>query len=69
MNTAPGCLSVRHPHRESPELFTIAQVSQACGLPNGVIMQLVPRTWTPVGWMYTAAQLGAATAIAADLRR
>jgi hypothetical protein len=69
MNTAAGCLSVRHPHRESPELFTIAQVSRACGLPAGVIMQLVPRTWTPAGWMYTAAQRAAATDIAADLRR
>jgi hypothetical protein len=69
MNTAPGCLSVRHPHRESPELFTIAQVSRASGLPAGAIMQLVPRTWTAAGWMYTGAQLAAATDIAAGLRR
>jgi hypothetical protein len=51
------------------EAVTIAQVGRACGLPAGVIMQLVPRTWTPAGWMYTAAQLAAASDIAAGLRR
>jgi hypothetical protein len=34
-----------------------------------VIAQLVPRTWTEAGWMYTAAQVRAAVDIAARLRR
>lgn len=50
-------------------LFTIRQVSQACGLPGPVIMQLVPRTWTAAGWMYTASQLRDAAVIAANMRR
>lgn len=50
-------------------LFTIQQVGQACGLPGPVIMQLVPRTWTAIGWMYTASQLHDAAVIAANMRR
>lgn len=50
-------------------LFTIKQVGDACGLPGPVIMQLVPRTWTDEGWMYTAEQLRAAVVIADNLRR
>jgi hypothetical protein len=50
-------------------LYDIAAVSKASGLPCPVIMQLVPRTWTETGWQYTGAQLAAAVAIAADLRR
>jgi hypothetical protein len=50
-------------------MHAINEVSDACGLPGPVIMQLVPRTWTDAGWMYTAEQLEAAVGIAADLRR
>lgn len=50
-------------------LYTIKDVGNACGLPGPVIMQLVPRTWTKEGWMYTREQLDAAVTIAADLRR
>jgi hypothetical protein len=52
-----------------PRLYTIKEVGDACRLPGPVIMQLVPRTWTPAGWMYTAEQLRAAVVIADDLRR
>jgi hypothetical protein len=52
----------------SAQLFTIKQVGDACGLPHPVIMQLVPRTWTEAGWMYTNEQLLAAIAIADNLR-
>ncbi|WP_261779359.1 hypothetical protein [Rhodococcus erythropolis] len=37
--------------------FSIKDVSEASGLPQPVIAQLVSRTWTAAGWMYTAAQL------------
>ena len=51
-------------------LFTIKEVSQACGLPGPVIMQLVPRTWVePLGWLYTQDQISAAIAICEDLHR
>lgn len=50
-------------------LYTIKDVGDACGLPGPVIMQLVPRTWTDEGWMYTGDQLDASVFIAADLRR
>jgi hypothetical protein len=50
-------------------LFTISEVGDACGLPGPVIMQLVPRTWTADGWMYTRDQMRTAIEIAADLRR
>jgi hypothetical protein len=52
----------------SAQLFTIKQVGDACGLPHPVIARRVPRTWTGVGWLYTAEQLLAAIAIAEDLR-
>jgi hypothetical protein len=52
-----------------PQLHTINDVVEACGLPGPVIMQLVPRTWTNEGWMYTAEQLDAAVVIAAEHRR
>lgn len=49
-------------------LFTIKEVSQACGLPGPVIMQLVPRTWVePVGWLYTLDQIREAITISEDL--
>jgi hypothetical protein len=44
--------------------FTIADVAKACGLPQPVIAQIVPRTWTAEGWMYTEAQLEQAVEIA-----
>jgi hypothetical protein len=49
--------------------LSIADVAAACGLPQPVIAQLVPRTWTEAGWMYTEAQLHEAVAIAAGLTR
>ncbi len=52
-----------------PRLFTIKDVVKACGLPGPVIMQLVPRTWTDAGWMFTAEQLEASVSIAAEHRR
>jgi hypothetical protein len=49
-------------------LFTIKQVGDACGLPQPVVAQLVPRTWTDAGWMYTADALAYAVRIAPDVR-
>ncbi|MDT5232250.1 MAG: hypothetical protein QOJ56_2807 [Mycobacterium sp.] len=48
--------------------LTIADVAKACGLPQPVIAQLVPRTWTDAGWMYSPAQLQAAVEIADAMR-
>ena len=48
--------------------FTIADVADACGLPQPVVAQLVPRTWTDEGWMYTADQLRFAVEIGPDVR-
>jgi hypothetical protein len=61
----------RRPARTSQpdRLYTIKEVGDACGLPGPVVMQLVPRTWTDDGWMYTGGQLDAAVLIAGDLRR
>lgn len=55
----------------SPEMFTVKDVAEACGLPQPVVAQLVPRTWAAAegGWMYTADQLRSAVEIAAELRR
>ena len=53
----------------NPHLFTIKDVVKACGLPGPVIMQLVPRTWTDAGWMFTAEQVQASVEIAAEHRR
>lgn len=44
--------------------LTIADVAKACGLPQPVIAQVVPRTWTAKGWMYTNAQVQEAVEIA-----
>lgn len=54
---------------DAGRLHTIAEVGAACGLPGPVIMQLVPRTWTDAGWMYTDMQLRDAVAISAEIRR
>lgn len=60
----------RHHQPGFAGLFTIKEVSQACGLPGPVIMQLVPRTWVePFGWLYTGDQLNAAIAISEGLQR
>ncbi|MFB1298619.1 hypothetical protein ACAG24_024215 [Mycobacterium sp. pW049] len=59
-NAAPMC--GEHPR------FTIADVADACGLPQPVVAQLVPRTWTDAGWMYTADQLQYAVQIGPDVR-
>jgi hypothetical protein len=40
------------------------QQKQSPKLPQPVIAQLVSRTWTQGGWMYTRAQLQSATEIA-----
>ncbi|WP_236950535.1 hypothetical protein ACORG1_33875 (plasmid) [Mycobacterium sp. TJFP1] len=37
--------------------FSIKDVAEASGLPQPAIAQLISRTWTAAGWMYTAAQL------------
>jgi hypothetical protein len=49
-------------------LFTVKEVGDACGLPQPVVAQLVPRTDTDAGWMYTAEQLAYAMDIAPDVR-
>lgn len=54
---------------DAGRLHTIAEVVAACGLPGPVILQLVPRTWTDVGWMYTDTQLREAVVIAGEIRR
>jgi hypothetical protein len=41
-------------------VFTVKDVADACGLPQPVIAQLVPRSWTDDGWMYTQDQLQSA---------
>ena len=48
---------------------TIDEVVAACGLPGPAVMQLVPRTWTDYGWMFTTEQLNASVVIAEELRR
>jgi hypothetical protein len=49
-------------------LFTIKDVAVACGLPQPVVAQWVPRTWTREGWMYTAEQLQCAIEIGRNAR-
>jgi len=58
-------------HTRTPDaevLVTVATVAQACNLPQPVVAQLVPRTWTDNGWMYTTAQLEFAVQIAPEVR-
>jgi hypothetical protein len=52
----------------SAATFSVKDVSDASGLPQPVVAQLVPRTDTPEGWMYTAEQLQYAIDIAAEIR-
>jgi hypothetical protein len=59
-----AAVTMGEPHR----LFTIADVAKACSLPQPVVAQLVPRTWTDDGWMYTADQLQYAVRIGPDVR-
>ncbi|WP_242456317.1 hypothetical protein [Mycolicibacterium sp. P1-18] len=54
---------------EVEPVYTIKDVASACGLPQPVIAQVVPRTWTDTGWMYTGAQIRAAIDIAQQMRR
>lgn len=49
-------------------VYTIKDVADACGLPQPAIAQIVPRTWTEAGWMYTGAQIRSAIDIAHELR-
>lgn len=55
-------------HQDAEAVYTIADVADACRLPQPVIAQLVPRTWTSDGWMYTSAQLSSAVEIAEQMR-
>jgi hypothetical protein len=50
-------------------MHTIKDVADACGLPQPAIAQLVARTWTQDGWMYTPDQLHSAIEIARSLGR
>ena len=59
----------RNGEPDASRLFTIKEVGEHCGLPSPVIMQLVPRTWTAQGWMYTGDQLITSIGVAEDLRR
>ena len=43
-------------------------VATASGLPQPVIAQLIVRTWTDDGWMYTAAQLHTEVEMAHQMR-
>lgn len=56
---------------DSDELVTITIVAEASRLPQPVIAQWVPRTWSDAdgGWMYTRAQLLEAVRIAERMRR
>lgn len=49
-------------------VLTIKDVADVCGLPQPVIAQLVPRTWTDSGWMYTPEQLQMAVDVAYTIR-
>lgn len=55
--------------REEKRWYTVADVAKACGLPQPVIAQVVPRTWTKDGWMYTGGQLQSAIEIAQEMRQ
>ena len=59
----------REQARELSRLYTVADVSAHCGLPAPVVMQLVERTWTDRGWMFTSEQLLSSAAVATELRR
>jgi hypothetical protein len=49
--------------------LTIKDVADACGMPQPLIAQLVPRTWVNnVGWMYTRENLDFAVDLANRLR-
>ena len=52
----------------SGHLFTVKDVADASGLPQPAIGQLVGRTWTDQGWMFTADQMQLAIDIAAERR-
>ena len=54
--------------QDAAAVYTIADVADVCRLPQPVIAQLVPRTWTSDGWMYTPAQLSSAVEIAEQMR-
>lgn len=62
MKTAPD------PNPDDAASLTIKDVADACGLPQPAIAQLVPRTWTAEGWMYTPRQRKEAIRIAAEMR-
>jgi hypothetical protein len=50
-------IPIKAARRRHQDLFTIKEVAEACSIPQPVVAQLVPRTWTRDGWMYTADQL------------
>ncbi|EHB48886.1 hypothetical protein MycrhDRAFT_5727 [Mycolicibacterium rhodesiae JS60] len=65
----PTPVDARSRRRRAPELFTVKDVAEACGLAQPVVAQLVPRTWIDgVGWMYTAGQLQSAVEIGRSVR-
>ncbi|HEX9177703.1 MAG TPA: hypothetical protein VF874_17045 [Mycobacterium sp.] len=53
---------------DTGRLFTIKDVAAASGLPQPAAAQVVPRTWTPKGWMYTAAQVRYAAEVGQTMR-
>ncbi len=59
--------SPRYQNADEP-IFTVKDVATASGLPQPVIAQLIARTWTDDGWMYTAAQLHTAVEMAHQMR-
>lgn len=73
VGTAPGgglrVVGVGDEHEPPDEpLSTIADVCRASGLAQPAIAQLVSRTWTAKGWMYTADQIAEAIVLAAQLK-
>ena len=56
------------PGPDQGPVHTIADVAKVCGLPQPVIAQVVPHTWTDDGWMYTDAQLQQAVEVAEAMR-
>lgn len=64
----PALRLVKGSASETAAAFTVKDVADACGLPQPVVAQLVPRTWTAEGWMYTGEQVEAAVSIAEEFR-
>lgn len=68
---AEGVVLPMHTSRRptaATNLFTVKDLAEASGLPQPVIAQLVPRTDTAAGILYTAAQRQYAVDIGHELR-